>query len=262
MIPKVIHYCWFGKKKKSKLIKDCIQSWKKCLPDYKIIEWNESNCELTNPFVKEAYRLKKWAFVSDFIRLKVLYENGGIYFDTDMMVIKTFDNLLNCECFFGAEDVNFISCGVIASVEKHTFIKRCLKNYESINIQKEINWKEISIPKLITDVFRKKNSFLGLFEKEIVKNGVIIYPTKYFYPLSYEDKDDFKNYKKYIAVDSYAIHLWNSSWIEYNEFHYLRTGKYLKGLQSIIKNFNAKKINFKYFKKIASSIKLSMIKKK
>ena len=97
MIPKVVQYCWFGGKKKTKLIKDCIKSWKRYLPDYKIIEWNEKNSDLAHPFVIEAYKLKKWAFVSDYIRLKVLYDFGGIYLDTDMMVLKSFESHRSCK---------------------------------------------------------------------------------------------------------------------------------------------------------------------
>ena len=87
MIPKKIHYCWFGENKKNKLVLKCIESWKHFFPDFEIIEWNESNTDLhENRYVECAYQLKKWAFVSDYVRMKVLYENGGIYFDTDVEV--------------------------------------------------------------------------------------------------------------------------------------------------------------------------------
>ena len=95
MIPKIIHYCWFGKKTKPEKIEELILSWKKILPDYQIIEWNENNCDISiSPeYVKTAYELKKWAFVSDYFRLKALYEFGGIYLDTDVEIIKKFDDL-------------------------------------------------------------------------------------------------------------------------------------------------------------------------
>ena len=86
MIPKVIHYCWFGNKKKSKLIRDCILSWKYYLPDYEIIEWNERNSDLSIPFVKEAYKLKKWAFVADYIRLKVVVLHRFVDFKVNYLV--------------------------------------------------------------------------------------------------------------------------------------------------------------------------------
>ena len=90
-IPKIIHYCWFGKGKKSELIEKCIASWKKYLPDYKIIEWNESNFDInSNIYCKEAYENKKYAFVSDYVRLYAVYNYGGIYFDTDLEVLKIY----------------------------------------------------------------------------------------------------------------------------------------------------------------------------
>lgn len=99
---KIIHYCWFGGNEKSQIIKKCINSWKKYMPEYKIMEWNEKNIDLSfSPFVIEAYKNKKWAFVSDVIRLKVLYEYGGIYLDTDVELYESLDDLLkNNDAFF------------------------------------------------------------------------------------------------------------------------------------------------------------------
>ena len=94
-IPKIIHYCWFGGKPLNKLGEKCLKSWKKFFPDYEIIEWNESNFDVNCcQYVKEAYEAKKWAFVSDYARFKILYEQGGIYFDTDVEVIRPFDAIL------------------------------------------------------------------------------------------------------------------------------------------------------------------------
>ena len=98
---KKIHYCWFGGNQKSDLILKCIDSWKKFMPDYEIIEWNESNFDINcNTYVKEAYNSKKWAFVSDYVRLWVIYNFGGIYFDTDVELINNIDDLLDCNAFF------------------------------------------------------------------------------------------------------------------------------------------------------------------
>ena len=96
MIPKKIHYCWFGGAPKSKLAKKCIKSWKRKCPDYEIIEWNESNYDVTKiPFMKEAYDAKKWGFVPDYARLDIIYNNGGIYLDTDVEIVKSLDDLLS-----------------------------------------------------------------------------------------------------------------------------------------------------------------------
>lgn len=121
-IPKLIHYCWFGNKKKPQLVEDCISSWKKYLPDYEIIEWNEKNTDLKHTFLKKTYKLKKWAFVADFVRLKVLYEFGGIYLDTDMLMLKSLDSFLDDKCFFGAENETFISAGIIGVIKTPSII--------------------------------------------------------------------------------------------------------------------------------------------
>lgn len=262
MIPKVIHYCWFGGKRKPKYIRDCIKSWRLHLPDYEIIEWNEKNSDLTSPFVRQAYKFKKWAFVADFTRLKVLYANGGIYLDTDMMVVKSFDSLLFNECFLGGEDEEFVNCAIIGSIKNNLFIKECLLKYEEIDVCDKISWGQITISRIVTDVFRKKYNFFLPFDKKIVQDRIVIYPFTYFYPLPYENKDDVKNYKNYITADSFAVHLWSESWIEYSEFYYLRNGQYELGLKITLKNILIQKnLRVSYLRKVVCCIKYSLIKK-
>ena len=262
MIPKVIHYCWFGGKRKPKLIRDCIKSWELQLPDYEIIEWNEKNSDLTAPFTKEVYKLKKWAFVADYVRLKVLFDYGGIYLDTDMMVIKSFDVLLLHECFFGAEDKEHISAGIIGANKGSLFIKQCLLKYDFVSIHQEMNFFHIAMPKIISAVFRESRDFFLAFDNIIEKDGVVVYPFNYFYSLSDENKDDVKNYKKYLSPESFAVHLWCGSWTDYNEFHYFRNGYYRKGLTKMFQSlYIDKPYNYRYFRKILSSIKESLTKK-
>jgi hypothetical protein len=259
MIPKVIHFCWFGGKKKPKLVRDCISSWKKHLPDYQIIEWNEKNSDLSHPFVKEACRQKKWAFVADYIRLKKIEEFGGIYLDTDMMVLKSFDSLLTNACFFGAEDLEFINCAIIGSLPKNSFIKSCSEEYDFIEFEKVANIWEISIPRIITQKFRNLYSFRDDFNEVVLYNDVKIYPPLYFYPFPYENRKELNNYSKYIKDTSFAVHLWSSSWIQYSEFTYLRKGEYKKGFRIVLDNiFSEKKTSLKYLRKIASCIKESI----
>lgn len=255
MIQKVIHYCWFGGKRKPKLVRECIYSWKKYLPDYQLIEWNEKNSDLSLPFVKEAYQNKKWAFVADYIRLQKLYEFGGVYLDTDMLVIRSFDDLLNQNCFFGAEDSEFISAGIIGSVPKNKFIKRCIDFYVELDFRSQKDIRMITIPRIITNIFRQEYSFYNDFDQVFNSENHTIYPSQYFYPLPLYKKDDFKDLKNYIKKDTYAVHLWNSSWIsfEYSEFHYLRKGEYRKGFLKIIENIKTE-LNMKYIKKIANSV--------
>ena len=103
-IPKIIHYCWFGKNEKPDIVKKCIDSWKKILNEYEIIEWNEKNFKIdSNKFVKQAYDSKKFAFVSDYVRVYALYNYGGIYLDTDVELLRPLDELLKDKMFCGWE---------------------------------------------------------------------------------------------------------------------------------------------------------------
>lgn len=113
MIPKVIHYCWFGRNPKSELIQKCIASWREFCPDYEIIEWNEGNFDVNFcDYTIEAYEAGKWAFVSDVARLKVVYDHGGIYLDTDVELKKGLDDLLGYDAWFAQDDIRYINTGL------------------------------------------------------------------------------------------------------------------------------------------------------
>src|SRR5690606_15658226 len=175
--------------------------------------WNEKNVNLSHSFVKNAYLKKEWAFVSDYIRLEKLYEYGGLYLDTDMMILKRLDPFLSNKCFFGAENNELISAGIIGTVPKHTFIKQVLLYYDSIEFeyQRKVNF---TIPSILTKVFKEVNNYNLGFNNAVEYNGLKIYPVEYFYPVSYHDRKDVLNYMNYINENTYAVHLWNSSWIE------------------------------------------------
>jgi len=113
MIPKTIHYCWFGGNPKPELVLKCIESWKKFCPDYEIIEWNESNFDVNYiPYVRDAYAAKKWAFVSDYARLKIIFDRGGIYLDTDVELKRSFNDLLQYDAWFAQDDIRWINTGL------------------------------------------------------------------------------------------------------------------------------------------------------
>ena len=132
MIPKIIHYCWFGQKKLPKDIIKYIDSWKKYCPDYKIIEWNEKNFDInTNQWTKQAYESGKYAFVSDYVRLNAMYEYGGIYFDTDIELIKNIDNFLDCKVLLGFEgNDSAIGTGMMGFEKGNNFLKELLEEYK------------------------------------------------------------------------------------------------------------------------------------
>lgn len=227
---KVIHYCWFGGKPLSKMAKKCIKSWKKFFPDYEIKEWNESNFNINIcPFVKEAYENKKWAFVSDYARLYALYNEGGVYFDTDMEVIKKCEFLLEDDLFLGYEENQVIAAGVMgASSANNTYIKQLIDWYDR---QKEFNTNNVfhyAIPKIITNIFSQyaKKNVNGI---DIINGGIKIYPEEYFYPINY-------NYsKKNFTKNTYMVHYYNATWAPKEEkiaIYFFRTfgikfGKFL-----------------------------------
>lgn len=133
MIPKIIHYCWFGHGPKPELALNCIESWKKWCPDYEIVEWNEENFDVTsNQYVKEAYEAKKYAFVTDYVRLYAMYTVGGIYMDTDVMLLKSLDKYLEHEAFAGLETKTKISTGIMASVKSQAVVGHLLKYYDDV----------------------------------------------------------------------------------------------------------------------------------
>lgn len=138
-IPKVIHYGWFGGKKKSKFIKKCIASWKKYLPDYEIKEWNETNFPISDfQFALEAYEARKYAFVSDYLRTYLMYHYGGIYFDTDIEVMENFEDKLNdAEFVIAFERPDTLMTGFMAAVPGNEIMKQFLTYYDSISFYDE-----------------------------------------------------------------------------------------------------------------------------
>lgn len=210
---KYIHYCWFGGKPLPKLAKKCIKSWKKYLPDYEIIEWNENNVDLEEcPFIKEAYENKKWAFVADYARTKAIYEMGGIYFDTDMMITKDISFLLDKGTFLGVEDSMMVNAAVWgASKPKTYFAKRMLDFYKAQDHFDINNIYKMSIPRIITRILDEFGFDPSINEVQVFHKDIYIYPRPYFYPLSFDFKDNkFTN-------ETCMVHYFDATWIPKNE---------------------------------------------
>lgn len=207
MIPKKIHYCWFGGNEKPKKVKECIKSWYKFCPDYEIIEWNEDNFDIhCMSFVEQAYEAKKYAFVSDVARLIVVYEQGGIYMDTDVEVIKPLDDLLDNETFFGFENNTSVSSGLaFGSVAKADILRKHIAQYENISfINEDGSYNMKACPSYLAELMAKEG--LELNGKEQIINGVHIYPAEYFNP--YNNIID----KLVITDNTYLIHWYTNSW--------------------------------------------------
>ena len=184
---KYIHYCWFGNKRLPRLAKRCIKSWKKYLPDYEIICWSEKNFDLNEcPFIEEAYKQKKWAFVADYVRTKVLYEYGGIYFDTDMIIKKDVTFLLDKNAFVGVEDSGFVNVGVWGAKNPMSFLaKKVLEFYQSQEHFDNQDLYAITIPVIVTKILREHGFNRYDSNVQLIKD-VSVYPREYFYPLSYD----------------------------------------------------------------------------
>lgn len=208
MIPKKIHYCWFGKNKKSDLINYCIQSWEKHLYEYDIIEWNESNFDInSNVYVKEAYENGKYAFVSDYVRLYVLYNYGGIYLDTDVEVIKSLDSFLIYDAFTGYEDKYWAVTGTMGSVKYNEIIMKLLETYKErhfiINGRMDLSTNT----KMITNFFIKEYELTPNGETTVLGGtNFKIFPMDYFCAKNWETKE------LYISENTYTIHHFNASW--------------------------------------------------
>lgn len=210
-IPKIIHYCWFGNKDKPKLVKKCIKSWKKYLPEYEIIEWNESNFDInSNLYVKQAYEAGKYAFVSDYVRLYALCSQGGIYMDTDVEVIKPLDSFLKNEAFVGFESIDQIQTAIMACKKGCKIFKEFLDEYKNYNFIKidgnyDLTPNVVRITNICEKYGIKKDNSLQ------VVNGLIIYPKTFFCPLN------FNNYKSDFSDETYTIHHFAGSWFSEEE---------------------------------------------
>ena len=210
MIPKTIHYCWFGRNPKPKLAEKCIRSWKKYCPDYEIIEWNEDNFNLSTAplYVRQAYEAKKWAFVTDYVRLKLVYDYGGIYMDTDVELLKNLDFLLPNYAYFGFEYSSFVNTGLgFGAVKGLPILKEMMDDYEDIPfVLPGGDYDETMC------IHRNFNVFLrhGLIQKDtrqILEEGILILPSTYLCPKAYNDLRRKK------AKETISIHWYAASWL-------------------------------------------------
>lgn len=206
MIPKTIHYCWFGGNPLPKSALKCIESWKKYLPNYEIKEWNESNFPIDEcpNYAKEAYKLKKWAFVSDYARFKILYENGGLYFDTDVELIKPIDDIIQLGSFMGRGSENEVAPGLGFGAEPGLSLFKEILDYYAIN---EFDYsKNITVVQIVTNFLKKKG--LESVNKIQLIAGIRIYPTDYFSPI------DYASGKLVLTENTRSIHHYDASWME------------------------------------------------
>ena len=208
MIPKLIHYCWFGRNPLPKLAQKCIKSWKKYCPDYEIREWNEDNFDISSAplYVKQAFEAKKWAFVTDYVRLYAMYNYGGIYMDTDVEVLRPLDVFLSEKAFSGFESEKYVPTGIMASEKGHKLIHEFLEEYNSIafiNADGSLNLETnvVKITRSLTNYsFKLDNS------KQTIMD-MTFYPSDYFCPF------ELSTGKLKLTPNTYTIHHFSGSWL-------------------------------------------------
>lgn len=208
MIPKKVHYCWFGRGEMPELAIKCIDSWKKHLPDYELILWNEDNFDIhSNQYVKEAYEAKKYAFVTDYVRLHVLYNHGGIYMDTDVEVLKSLDRFLEHGAFTGCENEEMCVTGTMGAEKGHEWIKSLLMYYEGRNfLLPDGSHDKTTNTKTITNTTINKFGWIPKDTHQILKGDLNIYPFDFFCA------KNFKTGEIEITNNTYTIHHFSGSW--------------------------------------------------
>lgn len=208
MIPKIIHFCWYGRGEYNDVIKKCIMSWEKKLPNYTIKKWDETNTPFEElPFLKLLYKQKKWSFITDYIRLFSLYTEGGIYLDTDIEVLTSFDSLLSEKAFVGfqtnLEDSKYpLNSAVIGAVKNNPFILDCIRETER---KQRLKFNAMGGPPIVSKVLYGYG--LTEYKKQYLKE-VLLLPKEYFFPFSWDEQYT----EDCIQKDTICIHWWEDSW--------------------------------------------------
>ncbi|GGD84837.1 glycosyltransferase family 32 protein [Planktosalinus lacus] len=231
MIPKIIHYCWFGKKPKPRLVQKCIESWSQYCPNFRIKEWNEDNTgHVDTPFFRNALRKKQYAFAADYIRALVLYKEGGIYLDTDMLLLKPINSLLHNRFFIGEEAPGRINFAIFGSISGNYILEFMLKFYHDRNF-------DSFSPPVITHTF---SSYV--FDMTVEED--IIFPAEVFYAMPYGHS--IEDYSNFITQKSLAVHLWNHSWKPHKKE---TTKQYFKNLLEVLNDYFFYGYSIKYLKR-------------
>ena len=207
MIPKVIHYFWFGDNPQNELIKKCIDSWRKYCPDYEIKEWTEDNYDVhKHPFMKAAYEAKKWAFVADYARIDVIHEYGGVYLDTDVELIKKMDPYLEYDFYAGFESSAFVNFGIgFGAIKGHKILKEILDYYDNLEFPTtDFGLSQISCPRIQTEILQRHGMICN--DQTQLIDGCHIFSSNFFCPMS------FRTGETNITENTVSIHHFDMSW--------------------------------------------------
>lgn len=208
-IPKIIHFIWLGDTPKDGVVLKCIDSWRENLPDYEIVEWTEKELDIDElgTYVKEAYDAEKWAFAADYIRAYVLYNNGGIYLDSDVEIKRPLDDLLDHEMFCGFENEKNVSTSIMAGVKGHQVFKDILDYYAGRSFMRDDG--SFDIPEdvnVLTKIAVEKYGLQQNGELQVLENGIHVYPPDWFCPIDPEDLS------KNMTENTYSVHHMRQSW--------------------------------------------------
>lgn len=215
-IPKIIHYCWFGKKPLPKLVQKCMQSWKIYCPDYQLIRWDEHNFDVnSNLYVKQAYEARKYAFVSDYVRLWALYNYGGIYLDTDVEVLRNLDRFLSHRAFIGFQSTHkldsrllSLNTALIGAEKGNKLIYALLNLYDSLSFVHNGVYDFTTNNTRVLE-YMKKIYNLKLVDAFQDLGDIAIYPSEYFSPSNV--------YFKKLTTNTYAIHYYTATWFSFKQ---------------------------------------------
>lgn len=219
-IPKIIHYCWFGGAPKPRLAQKCIASWKKYCPDYEIIEWNEGNFDVSAApvYVRQAYEAKRWAFVTDYVRLRALTEMGGVYMDTDVEVVKPLDPYLEQKAFAGFEHVERVQTGLLACEKGFPLFVEFLRHYDDAQFLRPDGSPDTTTNvEVLTRICLNRG--LVLNDRFQIIDGLAIYPKEVFCPVDFDTKKLKKTRK------TVTIHWFSGSWHTQEELEAMREEK-------------------------------------
>ncbi|GAB3993232.1 glycosyltransferase [Spirosoma daeguense] len=206
MIPKVIHYCWFGRGAMPAMAYKCLDSWKKFLPDYELQLWNEDTFDISSVrYVREAHEARKFAFVTDYVRLYALYNFGGIYMDLDVEILKNLDNLLHLPAFSGFESDTEVPTGIMASEQYNEWAKEQLDYYTGRPFRLPDGTYDITTNVAIISDIMAENGFILKNSYQVYKNVIHIFPKDYFCPKSHSGIIT-------LTDNTYCIHHFEGSW--------------------------------------------------
>lgn len=236
MIPKIIHYCWFGRNPLPDSAQKCIASWQKYLPEYEIREWNEDNFNVNMiPYTQQAYEAKKYAFVSDYARFWILFHYGGLYFDTDVEVIKSFDDIVKRGAFMGLEIDGTkagsriaINPGLGLGTEPALQIyKKILDDFATLDFY-DTNGKrnEYTMIPMVTDLFLQRGLAVDGRIQEIC--GITIYPPCFFNPY------DCVSVKLCLTPETHSIHWYSATWMNTKILWFVKLKRFIRRILSLL----------------------------